>query len=571
MRGSWFRVALAGLVFTLCVSVGVYSTAQAGGVGGFTAGSSWTVADDAAYEGAVVENGLMRTPLLGQIGVVAFMAASVYMAFQPPTNLTGTRTSSTGYLASLVASGADASTLCKQVTVPTTATVTSWGVYSLTGSPRSISVEYGFIQWTTGSGSSAKTIACVTGASQYGGTYAYQPVSGSGTGGLYMQITVSGIPNGSNPPTSVTNQSFSASGLANQATPIWSYSVAPGAVFPVISWALGSPFPAGTQPGYEVQSGWQDNSHSGTCFGPPPASGSSGSGVCSQNITYPASTPTFVPYANPTGYHEVVDCHDYGGTGNTPDQMVTYDWSLSENVISPATCGTLAPPADGGVWAPAKVTVTTVGQDGPSPIDTETFPAPTGHAAPAPGPAGQTVTGIIPNPDPSKPPIVTTDPTQVPDPSADPSPDPTPTPSPDPNWDPCSHVVDSFDPVNWVVHGTECALDWAFVPKSPPSFSDVPSPLPPGWVPSVTQIDVGACGAIDLPSISLGPLLEATGAHQLVNTCDSPWPLVRDCTYYGVLAVLLMSCANRAFKLVMEGLGMATDYVNYPTSFWMEG
>jgi hypothetical protein len=169
------------------------------------------------------------------------------------------------------------------------------------------------------------------------------------------------------------------------------------------------------------------------------------------------------------------------------------------------------------------------------------------------------------------------------DTEAPPAPDPTPTVSP-PRTEPCyvdcvepEIPVDpenpkdggtncisgafSWNPINWVYVPVKCALKWAFVPTDLPSFGDIPSPLPGGWIPSFPSLGSGACGPIVLPSISLGPLLESSGSHTLVNTCNGPWPAARNATYYGVLAVGLISAGNRSFRVVMAALGMAVDQV----------
>lgn len=156
-------------------------------------------------------------------------------------------------------------------------------------------------------------------------------------------------------------------------------------------------------------------------------------------------------------------------------------------------------------------------------------------------------------------------------PSAGPSAGPIPTvganpetppqgnPSGDPQGSGCWGSGWSWNPISWVYVPTKCVLTWAFVPSSPPSFGDIPSPLPPGWVPTFPALTDGACGALTMPSLDLGNLIPATGAHTILNTCNAPWPLVRGFTYYGLLAGALVTVGNRGFRAVMTALGMSVD------------
>lgn len=149
------------------------------------------------------------------------------------------------------------------------------------------------------------------------------------------------------------------------------------------------------------------------------------------------------------------------------------------------------------------------------------------------------------------------------------NPDTQPNPEPEPALSPsqagssnCWGSGWSWNPVSWVFVPVKCALSWAFVPTDPPSFTDIASPLPAGWIPSMDNVPPGQCGPINLPSISLGPLDEHTGSHLLVDTCVNPWPIARDVTYYGTLAALLVSASTRAYRMVMSALGMAVENVD---------
>jgi hypothetical protein len=130
---------------------------------------------------------------------------------------------------------------------------------------------------------------------------------------------------------------------------------------------------------------------------------------------------------------------------------------------------------------------------------------------------------------------------------------------PDPESANCWGEGWSWNPVSWVYIPVKCSLVWAFVPTAPPSFADIPSPLPTGWVPTFPALGDGSCGTLTMPSLNLGPMQHATGSHELLNTCDAPWPLVRSFTYYGLLAGALVTVGNRAFRAVMTSLGMSVD------------
>lgn len=116
----------------------------------------------------------------------------------------------------------------------------------------------------------------------------------------------------------------------------------------------------------------------------------------------------------------------------------------------------------------------------------------------------------------------------------------------------------SWNPVSWVYVPVKCALTWAFVPTEAPSFSDIPSPLPAGWVPSLPSLGDGSCGAVSMPPLSFGMGVH-TGTTTMFNTCAAPWPTVRSLTYYGLLAGGLVGIGYRGFRAVMKALGMEVD------------
>ena len=119
------------------------------------------------------------------------------------------------------------------------------------------------------------------------------------------------------------------------------------------------------------------------------------------------------------------------------------------------------------------------------------------------------------------------------------------------------------DIVSGIVSGIVSALAGIltdlFVPDDAPSFSDVPSPLPDGWLPSLPSVSAGACGPITLGSLDLGPMGGNTGTISLVDTCEHPWPLARDLIYNGLLAVVLLAAAVRAYRAVASALGIKVD------------
>lgn len=117
----------------------------------------------------------------------------------------------------------------------------------------------------------------------------------------------------------------------------------------------------------------------------------------------------------------------------------------------------------------------------------------------------------------------------------------------------------SWNPVSWVVIPVKCALSWAFLPANPPSFSDVPSPLPAGWVPSFPSLTDGSCGELDMPKLDMTKLIGTVGPTKLFNTCDAPWPTVRSVTYYGLEALALVGVGMAGFRAVMSALGMGVE------------
>lgn len=169
------------------------------------------------------------------------------------------------------------------------------------------------------------------------------------------------------------------------------------------------------------------------------------------------------------------------------------------------------------------------------------------------------------NPNPSPSPSTPAEPSAPP--TAGPNPETPPT-NPDPETNPdsrsCYADMWSFNPIDWVYVPVKCVLIWAFVPKSWPNFGSVPNPLPPGWIPSFVDLPDGQCGVVTMPSLNLGNLLPATGARTLFDTCAQPWPLVRSVSYYGCLALGMVTVGNRAYRAVMTALGMAVEYSGSP-------
>jgi hypothetical protein len=95
-----------------------------------------------------------------------------------------------------------------------------------------------------------------------------------------------------------------------------------------------------------------------------------------------------------------------------------------------------------------------------------------------------------------------------------------------------------------------------FIPDEFPDFSGFGVDLPDGWVGGAPDFGDPGCGPITMPAIELGPMVGATSPTTLVDTCDEPWPMVRGVVYYGVLAVALISIAQRAVLMVLDALGM---------------
>lgn len=172
-------------------------------------------------------------------------------------------------------------------------------------------------------------------------------------------------------------------------------------------------------------------------------------------------------------------------------------------------------------------------------------------------------TGIttVTSPSPSPSPSVSTSPSApvLPTTGTNPESPPQGDPAGDPQGSGCWGSGWSWNPVSWVYVPVKCALKWAFIPTTAPSFGDIPSPLPAGWIPTFPSLSDGSCGALTMPSLDLGRLLPATGSRTLLNTCNAPWPLLRTFTYYGLLAGALVTVGNRGFRAVTTSLGMGVD------------
>jgi hypothetical protein len=94
------------------------------------------------------------------------------------------------------------------------------------------------------------------------------------------------------------------------------------------------------------------------------------------------------------------------------------------------------------------------------------------------------------------------------------------------------------------------------IPSSFPDFSGFSIDLPDGWEGGIPDLGDPGCGAITMPSLDFGSMLGSIPAVELVDTCDAPWPTVRAVVYYGVLAVALISAAQRGLLMVLDAVGM---------------
>lgn len=167
-----------------------------------------------------------------------------------------------------------------------------------------------------------------------------------------------------------------------------------------------------------------------------------------------------------------------------------------------------------------------------------------------------------PAPDPEPTPSTEPSPSQAPLPTGGPNPTP---PKTDPKGDPDSHSclqeAWSWNPVDWVYVPVKCAMVWAFVPKNAPSFTDIGSPLPAGWLPSLGNVfHDGQCGPLTMPRLSLGYKHMTVGPVRMLSTCDAPWPLVRTFTYYGMEAMVLVTVMWQSFRAVTSGIGMGVNF-----------
>lgn len=124
---------------------------------------------------------------------------------------------------------------------------------------------------------------------------------------------------------------------------------------------------------------------------------------------------------------------------------------------------------------------------------------------------------------------------------------------PSPKTGVCFAEAISFNPIDWVFVPVKCAFVWAFVPESPPDFSEVDFSLPPGWVPDFPDLSAGSCGPLSMPDVNLGMVTGGSGTF--VNTCESPWPLVRGFVYYGSFAAIVVPVGMKLLASVMGTLG----------------
>lgn len=115
------------------------------------------------------------------------------------------------------------------------------------------------------------------------------------------------------------------------------------------------------------------------------------------------------------------------------------------------------------------------------------------------------------------------------------------------------------DMASAILGGLGNVLQDLLVPANPPSFSDVHLTMPDGWVPSMPALSDGTCGAVTLPSLSLGHLAGASPATTLFNTCDDPWPNVRTFTYWGLLALGMVTIVRATFRMIMASVGMGVE------------
>lgn len=110
-----------------------------------------------------------------------------------------------------------------------------------------------------------------------------------------------------------------------------------------------------------------------------------------------------------------------------------------------------------------------------------------------------------------------------------------------------------------IMTGLSNLLQLLFVPEDVPSFSDIPSPLPAGWVPSFPSLTDGSCGTVSLPQVDLGNMLGEVGPTKLFDSCEDPWPIIRTLTYNGILALVLLTCGFAAYNAISKALGIDID------------
>lgn len=264
---------------------------------------------------------------------------------------------------------------------------------------------------------------------------------------------------------------------------------------------------------------------------------------------YGTKVPDFDVVVDPTLYTEYPDCFSNGaltcvvtvwvdGTPCTPDRAVCAEWwSINKDDPHNVACR----------FGPYRVTKNECRQlrnSYKTGTRTDTETTPDGDVRPKP----------VPGPGPGPGPGTEVFPPEGPNPQNPPT---DPDPEVDPNSRSCFADAWSWNPVDWVYVPVKCALIWAFVPKNPPSFSNVSVTIPPGWVPELPSVS-GSCGPLTMPAISI-PGVGMVGGTAFVNTCEAPWTTIRTVTFYGLGALAFVVLAHRLFSGLMTAAGMGVE------------